>query len=249
MENEGVQAIPELLEVNKSIATLDCTRIILVYSNDRKLERIIESLERNNTLKQLRLKNAEITNSFAVSIASSLMVNRSLMKLDLGKSISGIKFVEAKIISNGLMANKGLVILKLNYSYLDDKSVKAICEALVVNYRLSELSLVRNKFCVKGAEAIGEMLKVNRGLTYLKLCRNKIMDEGAKFISEGLRSNDKLERLNLVRCDITDKGAAALSEALKDNKTLKMLELLYDRISWKFEKAIAEELSTRNLDD
>ena len=99
------------------------------------------------------------------------------------------------------------------------EGLKSICEALVTNTSLTELSLSNCSIEISedNGPALAEMLRRNNTLKVLDLSANSLTDTVCHYISSVLEENTSLRELNLCSCKLTDRGVLSLFTGLNDH--------------------------------
>nr|XP_003227768.1 PREDICTED: protein NLRC3 [Anolis carolinensis] len=180
-------------------------------------------------IQKISLAENQIGNKGAKALARSLMVNRSLVALDLRSNSIGPK--GAKAIADALKINQSLLSLNLENNTMKEDGAKSLAEALVNNHTLMTLQLQKNSIGPQGSKKIAEALKKNWSLKELLLSSNCVGDVGAVALGEGLKINHSLLTLDLQSNSISDAGATALTRALCSNQGLTRLSLRENSIS------------------
>ncbi|XP_042293549.1 NLR family CARD domain-containing protein 3 [Sceloporus undulatus] len=201
-------------------------------------------------IQKVSLAENQIGNKGAKALARSLMVNRSLMALDLRSNSIGPK--GAKALADSLKINQCLLSLNLQNNKIKEDGAKYLAEALASNYTLMTLQLQKNSVGPQGSKKIAEALKKNWSLKELILSSNCVGDVGAMALAEGLKANHTLLTLDLQSNSISDTGITALTKALCSNQGLTRLSLRENSISQEGAQEIGSALranrSLRNLD-
>uniref|UniRef100_A0A8C3RJR3 NLR family CARD domain containing 3 n=1 Tax=Chelydra serpentina TaxID=8475 RepID=A0A8C3RJR3_CHESE len=219
-------------------------------------------------IQKMSLAENQISNKGAKALARSLMVNRSLMVLDLRSNAIGP--TGAKALADALKINQVLLSLNLQNNVIKEDGAKFLAEALLTNHKLTTLHLQKNSIGPQGAKKIAEALKQNgnlrelilqsnsisnagvtaltgalrsnRGLISLNLRENSISQEGAPEIANALRANCTLRNLDLAANLLYDEGVKAIALAMRENQTLMSLHLQWNFIQSKAAKALAQAL-------
>lgn len=201
-------------------------------------------------IQKMSLAENQIGNKGAKALARSLMVNRSLMVLDLRSNAIGPK--GAKALADALKINQVLLSLTLQNNAIKEEGVKFLAEALLTNHKLATLHLQKNAIGPPGARHIAEALKQNRSLRELILSSNCVGDTGSVALAEALQVNHSLTTLDLQSNSISNAGVTALIGALRANRGLVSLNLRENSIGQEGAPEIASALCTnrtlRNLD-
>ncbi|XP_055460746.1 NLR family CARD domain-containing protein 3 [Psammomys obesus] len=191
-------------------------------------------------IQSISLAENQIGNKGARALARSLLVNRSLIILDLRSNAIGPQ--GAKALADALKINRTLTSLSLQSNVIKDDGVRCMAEALVSSQTLSMLQLQKNLIGSVGAQQMADALKQNRSLKELMFSSNTIGDRGATALAEALKVNQGLESLDLQSSAISNPGAAELMRALCTNQTLSRLNLRENSISPEGAQALAQAL-------
>ncbi|XP_048188653.1 NLR family CARD domain-containing protein 3 isoform X2 [Perognathus longimembris pacificus] len=214
-------------------------------------------------IQKISLAENQISNKGAKALAKSLLVNRSLIALDLRSNTIGPQ--GAKALADALRINRTLASLSLQGNRIRDDGAKCMAEALASNQTLSVLHLQNNTIGLMGAQRMADALKQNKSLKELMLSSNSIGDEGGKALAEALKMNQVLQSLELCQVapsgpwashtkgalssvcslqsnSISDTGVAALMGALCTNWTLLSLNLRENSISSEGAQTLARAL-------
>jgi NLR family CARD domain-containing protein 3 len=205
---EGAVALAKALNVNETLKILD------MYWHPRK-------------------KNGVQTGDIvAMSLAEMLLVNKSLISLDLNLfffNFAGLQAFTVALQKNCALERLGLLCDKYNEDYdseedLDDNSEEDVddCDNEYVDYDSDEyvhalVSDIKNIFVNDKTEAICKMLKNNNTLTTLCLYSGGLTTHGVAFIVEGLNHNIVLRSLDLHFNNIGNDGAKVIANMLCTN--------------------------------
>ncbi|XP_029400604.1 NLR family CARD domain-containing protein 3 [Mus pahari] len=195
-------------------------------------------------IQKISLAENQIGNKGAKALARSLLVNRSLVTLDLRSNSIGPP--GAKALADALKINRTLTSLSLQSNMIKDDGVMCMAEALVSNQTISMLQLQKNLIGLTGARQMADALKQNRSLKALMFSSNTIGDRGAIALAEALKVNQGLENLDLQSNSISDMGVTVLMRALCSNQTLSSLNLRENSISPEGAQALAQALCRNN---
>ncbi|XP_077173095.1 NLR family CARD domain-containing protein 3 isoform X2 [Paroedura picta] len=180
-------------------------------------------------IQKISLAENQIGNKGTKALARSLMVNRSLLALDLRSNSIGPQ--GAKALADALKINQRLLSLNLQNNMIKEDGMKPLAEALAGNHTLRTLHLEKNGVGPQGCKRLAEALKKNWGLKELILSGNCLGDAGAAALAEGLKVNHTLLTLDLQSNSISDVGVTALMHALCSNQGLISLNLRENSIS------------------
>ncbi|KAG8145508.1 hypothetical protein E2320_012031 [Naja naja] len=187
-------------------------------------------------IQRISLAENQIGTKGAKALAKSLMVNRSLLALDLQKNEIGPQ--GSKQLAEALKRNWGLKDLILSGNCVGDQGAAALAEGLSLNHTLLTLDLQSNSISDTGVTALTCALCCNQGLTSLNLRENSISQEGAQAIANALRANCTLKNLDLAANLLHDEGIHAIAQALKENQALTSLHLQWNFIQAKAAKSL-----------
>ena len=112
-----------------------------------------------------------------------------------------------------LLQNTSVVrVLELTLNHIGDGGLKRLCEALLTNTTLEELTLA---YCsINSGPLLGQLLSENTSLHHLDLAGDKITD--CRSIAAGLSKNRTLRELWMCNCSLTDKCVEDLSTGLNN---------------------------------
>uniref|UniRef100_A0A663LQ90 NLR family CARD domain containing 3 n=1 Tax=Athene cunicularia TaxID=194338 RepID=A0A663LQ90_ATHCN len=190
-------------------------------------------------IQKLSLAENQISNKGTKALARSLMVNRSLMALDLRSNSIGPTGAKALwLLCTAWLLSSG----SLQHNNIKEDGATFLAEALLTNHRLTTLHLQKNAIGAHGARKIAEALKQNCTLKELTLSSNSVGDNGSVALAEALKVNHSLQNLDLQSNSISSAGVTALTAALCSNKGLINLNLRENSISKEGGPAIAHAL-------
>ncbi len=179
-----------------------------------------ESLQGNDTLKSLNLKNNQIGDAGAESLGDGLGKNTTLTELILWNNQIGD--AGARSLGAGLGKNATLTSLNLGGNQIGDAGAESLGAGLGKNTMLTELILWNNQIGDAGARSLGAGLGKNATLTLLNLNNNQVSGEGAIALGEGLKENTTLKTLGLSVNQINFEGAMELVQLLQPGITLNL---------------------------
>ncbi|XP_066874900.1 NACHT, LRR and PYD domains-containing protein 7 isoform X1 [Kogia breviceps] len=197
-----------------------------VHSDEMLLLLLCEILKHPRcNLQHLRLGSCSDTPQRWADFSSALKINQSLKCLDLTASEfpdEGVKLLCSTLRHPTCFLQK----LSLENCRLTEACCKELSSALIVNQRLTHLSLGKNHLGVGGVKILCEGLSYPEcQLQTLVLCHCNINRHGCKYISKLLQGDSSLTNLDLAFNPIAT-GLCFLSEALKKpNCHLKCLGL------------------------
>ena len=134
---------------------------------------------------------------------------------------------------------------------MSTEGAKVLCNALVHNDELSDLTLMWNNLGNKGCNIIANAVTINQ-LNWsfpfsINLAYNTIGEEGATILANALRTNNLITKLDLKGNNIYCAGASALAASLKFNTVLEELNLQCNGISDRGAIEIADTLAVNNV--
>uniref|UniRef100_A0A8C6XFJ8 NLR family CARD domain containing 3 n=1 Tax=Naja naja TaxID=35670 RepID=A0A8C6XFJ8_NAJNA len=197
---------------------------------------LAKSLMVNRSLLALDLRSNTIGPNGAKALADSLKNNQHLLSLNLQKNEIGPQ--GSKQLAEALKRNWGLKDLILSGNCVGDQGAAALAEGLSLNHTLLTLDLQSNSISDTGVTALTCALCCNQGLTSLNLRENSISQEGAQAIANALRANCTLKNLDLAANLLHDEGIHAIAQALKENQALTSLHLQWNFIQAKAAKSL-----------
>jgi Leucine Rich repeat len=132
IEDDGMQAIADVLKINKSITHLDLSKDFITPNGAIY---IANALEHNTTLLNLNLRCNRIGMEGTVLLAKALNVNETLKVLDIDwhpTKKNGVQSGDAvaTFFAEMLLVNESLISLDLNVLYFSFTGLKAITVAL-----------------------------------------------------------------------------------------------------------------------
>uniref|UniRef100_A0A8C0LQ78 NACHT domain-containing protein n=1 Tax=Canis lupus familiaris TaxID=9615 RepID=A0A8C0LQ78_CANLF len=147
-------------------------------------------------------------------------------------------------LSSSLKINQSLTCLNLTANELPDESAKLLCTTLRhPKCFLQRLSLENCQLTEACCKELSSALIVNQRLTHLSLAKNTLGDDGVKLLCEGLSYPDcQLQMLVLWYCSITSGGCNHLSTLLQQNSNLTHLDLGLNHIGITGLKFLCEAL-------
>eukprot|EP00474_Spongospora_subterranea_P011313 CRZ11771.1 hypothetical protein [Spongospora subterranea] len=144
--------------------------------DDCSIVALLQIVDKNNNLSELRLSSNQITVDGAAELAKTLPSMRQLLLLDLSNDVGS-----------------------RNKNVINDEGLTVLCNAISKNFSLLSLNLVGNNINELDAASIGQVLRLNLTLTHLDLDRNKLGTRGAQILFEALARNKALRHLSLAQ--------------------------------------------------
>ena len=234
---QGLQLISEGLITNTSLVELNLSDCSLVISEENGPV-VTEMLIKNKTLKTLNMsynKGIMISQTSLSYIADGLIMNTSLVELNLSYCSLVISEENGPVVTEMLIKNKTLRTLNMSYNkgiMISQTSLSYIADGLIMNTSLVELNLSYCSLVIseENGPVVTEMLIKNKTLRTLNMSYNKgimISQTSLSYIADGLIMNTSLVELNLSYCSlvISEENGPVVTEMLIKNKTLKTLNL------------------------
>jgi len=218
LNEKETQIIDQLKKNDMHLDTLESVQDNYIY-----LIEIIKALEKNHTLKKLKISDNSFENdivkvlALAIALTEALKVNKTLTTLNF--SNNNLSNVGIEKIAQALETNTSLTSLNISESYrfngyyfnhvIDgDEGAKAIAKALEINKTLKELDISYNLINKEGLTALALALQKNTSLETLVINynnpynptddRNLIKDESyAQLVN-----NTTLKKLDISHNDI-----------------------------------------------
>jgi len=191
--DDGVAALSGGVLRSTSLRLLDLRANAITSTGALSLQGIVG---RSQFLQTLLLGSNELGNLGVVALGRGLnQASCVLQKLDL--SDNGIDHEGACSIASSLLVNKSLEELNLSFNAIGDAGAGAFASGLQRNLTLRCLTLRRNSITNAGALMLAERLPTMNGLKELTLNKNLIDMNGCSALLEALRLNVELEYLSI----------------------------------------------------
>ncbi|KAM9425221.1 NLR family CARD domain-containing protein 3 isoform 2-T2 [Pholidichthys leucotaenia] len=243
------------LTASLNYTTVKCLLPQLLYCSHLRLENnhfkddVMELLgsllsAKDCHIQKISLAENAITNKGAKALSRALLVNRTLISLNLRNNNIGSK--GAKFLAEALKMNQVLTSVNFQNNAIDEKGAQAISEVLQCNRKLVSLNIRKNSIGAGGARRIADALKTNQTLIKLILCSNQLGDKGTVALAEALKVNHTLLSLQLQSNSISNRGMTALTNALRQNHGLVSLNLRENSIGVEGAKNMAHALQQNN---
>jgi hypothetical protein len=204
---EGIKAICEALEQNKTLKELDISGDMFGNSNiggTAGVKHVAKMLGVNGALTKLSLAKNKLWEEGTKFLCDALVGNNTLKELDLsgdssfGRSGSNIGGTAgAKHVANMLLVNGGLTIIGLSGNQL--------C-GIWIDHEGDQ----QGTYTAEGITAIADALRVNGGLTRVDVRNNNIAGDGAEQLAAAVLGNLKIEMFNEI--PIKEMRANSLTE-------------------------------------
>ena len=210
------KVIIEALELNKTLQILDISNNHL---SDEGTVAISESLDKNIGIQVLNLSGNFITDIGTKSIAQLLQSTKTILKaLNLSQNL--ITSQGATRVAEAVILNATLLKLDISCNRLSDEGVAAISDCLKINTMIQELNISSNKITNVGATKIAEALQSNASLTKLDISSNTLLIKGASAISDCLKNNKTLQELNISSAVLASNNRTSNEEVFSPSNTL-----------------------------
>ena len=171
--SEGINNICNSIFKNKN--TLTELLINDTKCNDFCVCNIVNMLKNNKKLIIFTFIGNKFTNKGIDKILSILRMNNTLRQISLGNPyINSGAFVN---LADYLAFNKGLIILEIKSSKLNDDILKKLSKILVYNNYLINMHLVDNWLTYEGIVYMGQYLNKNKSINQIKVLLNANRDE------------------------------------------------------------------------
>ena len=204
---------------------LQCHTLV-IFDNRCDIPLLAEALRVNTILKEFSMPLPWYSpgDIYAVSLARTLQVNQTLVKINLTSKL--ISAVGVQQLVDALMVNSTLRDLILAGNMLKDDSAGILAEYLKANKALVCLNLMANGITDRGAICLAESLRHNTTLEILVLAGNlSFGNRGVLSLCETLKINNTLGTVDLSGTSIDDVGIMSLLKAVRDRTTLTSLNL------------------------
>jgi len=186
----------------------------------------------NTSLMSLKLLHNHIGTAGAKPLAAALLVNNSLVEVNLDGFALPVK---------ELKGTEPVDSLNFSGQELNVASAVVIGALVGVNASITSLNVSENKIGAEGLKPLADALHTNKSLTELNVCLNDIGPEAGKPLADALRVNESLKNLNMSfnrLCGVnmrgegfyTDEGIAAISDAMLDKCCLTRFDVSYNHL-------------------
>jgi len=229
LTDKDFEALFEALYYNRGVR-----RVYLSGNRFKEKLRAALWISTSTTLTHLHLSDCGITDEGAIGIADGLLLNHSVIYLDLSEN----RIEEQGIVAFAWMLQENSTLESLilashpttlqgTHQWIEASEVMA--EALRINQTLKALDLSHRQSL--DMTLLLEGLKENRALVTLDCWRTNVKTEGATVLSYALAYHPTLRNLCLHNCCIDEDGLDLIAQALAMNDTLRTLDLSFNPIS------------------
>ena len=226
--------------------------------HDDDLNKLVNLIKENNTpIKDLKLKNNEISAEGSKYISDLIKNAKNLKILDLSYNdlkSEGVKNICNAIISsennslqqlilngnrcndycsddifNMLINSKNLIILNLSVNFFTNKGIDKILSSLRKNNTLKQLSVGENKIDHRAFSNLPNYLKFNKSLTVLEIKSSRLNDKSLYELSKVFGQNNSLGNLNLIDNNLEFEGIAKFGQYTSKNNNINEIKLLNNK--------------------
>nr|XP_051685771.1 NACHT, LRR and PYD domains-containing protein 2 [Oryctolagus cuniculus] len=241
---DQVDVLPALCEVLRHpYCRLQYLQLASCSATTQQWAALALALAENQSLMFLNLTAVELLDTGAKLLCVALRHPRCLLQR---LSLESCHLTEAscKELSSALIVNQRLTHLSLAENDLGDGGVKVLCEGLSYpECCLQTLVLWCCNVTSEGCAALSRLLQQTSSLTHLDLGLNHIGLAGLRFLCEALKDPCcNLQCLWLWGCSIPPFSCADLSSALAINQTLVSLDLGQNSLGFSGVKMLCEAL-------
>jgi hypothetical protein len=174
------------------------------------------------TIVNLMLRHTYINGSGLGFIAQALERNNSLQELDIGHN--EFESIDVESLATSLVKNKSLVKLDLDDISLEDDAITAIANMVHLqqpNGTFRKLILGQSFWSNEALFTLSNLFSI---LYEVDLCHSVITNDGAQYLAKALEKPDcVITKLNLTGIEIDYDGVIRLGDAFYTNKSLEQL--------------------------
>lgn len=160
---------------------------------DKEALLLTDVLEKNTTIKSLKLYGDEISAIAMVALANALTLNKTLESLILSRCI--ITAEVGKAFEHSLALNKKLKELRLDIKPISYEAMLSLTNALKENTSLKEVSFDFEKLPYEGLPLLADVVVQNKTINNFSLNDDDISDEGKMLFLNALKFNNTLFEL------------------------------------------------------
>ena len=190
LSSNSVASIMEGLLQNSTIQDLSTWRSHFSEENCMSLASLLQQAECQ--LRELDIRDCNISGEGAVHLAAALINNHSLAELDISFNPIG-----ASAFGDMVRNNTALTRLNLNWCGITSEGCVQLAAGLTENTTLQTLRMSGNSIGVEGAKALSKVIEENKTLRRLFLCRDDSLEEGVDSLLASLQNNTTLLLLSL----------------------------------------------------
>ncbi|KAM9312391.1 NACHT, LRR and PYD domains-containing protein 3-like [Gastrophryne carolinensis] len=262
--------LASVLLTNRSLTRLDLSENHL---EDSGVTRLCKGLRDSRCpLQELSLSLCDLSPLCCDVLASALLTNKSLIKLDLSQNnledsgvtrlCEGLRDPRCHLQElslqkcglsplccdvSALLTNRSLTKLDLSQNHLEDSGVTRLCEGLRdPRCPLQELRLQKCGLTHLCCDVLGSALLTNPSLIKLDLSQNHLEDSGVTRLCQGLgHPCFSLQELSLQKCDLSSVSCDVIGSALLTNRSLTKLDLSENCLKYAGERRLCKGLRNR----
>ncbi|KAF0522125.1 Protein NLRC3 [Gigaspora margarita] len=183
-------------------------RLLNIFIDVPKEQKLLNALSKNTRLRSLYLLNNRLGKKAGETIAQILLKNKKLTSLNISTNSVELEIQGVEALAHALSENKTLLSLTLSNDSLTSEGGTILANALYNNETLTSLDLggkypnaseytYFNKIRMEGATELANVLRENKALTSLNLSGNRI-SLGLAPLLDALTTNRNLTSLNLT---------------------------------------------------
>ena len=253
LSQTSLSYIADGLIMNTSLVELNMSYCSLVISEENGPV-VTEMLIKNKTLRTLNLSNNKgimISQTSLSYIADGLIMNTSLVELNMSYCSLVISEENGPVVTEMLIKNKTLKTLSLSdykgEGMILDSGLSYIAEGLKRNSALEELTLIN--VTAQGGKSLATAIATNNSIALIRLninCLEITKESGPTFVNM-LQQNGSLDFIsfNFSR-RLSDVGVSFIAEGLQKNTTVRSMHLHGCNITSSGAKCLAEMLKVNS---
>lgn len=237
----------DLLQKNQSVQRLQLFSMISQesYFGVPQIMRLVHSIQLNelSVLRKLRLPWNNLQHEAGTLLGEFLATRECpLEELDLSFNPALFGGSAVSTLANALMVNQRLTCLSLERTSIGPGGAILLANALKVNKTLRMLNVSSNELKKEGVSSLAESLCINRTLRHLDVGYNDFYD--VDFFLKPMSINTSLKSLNLSGMCSSGPWVNDIGEMIRQNSSLQKLHL--DDCDWHIARwePIAEALLT-----
>ena len=203
----------------------------LSYNSLSKLDslKILKGMKNISSLVTINVSHNKITDEAAEELATVLLCNTKLEKLDL--SFNDLSTTDIVKIFKGMENILNLKEINIGYNMITDYAADSIATVLSHNSKLETFDMSSNYLGSKGCTKIFNGMRNVIYLRNLVISHNKITAEATVSIAAVLSHNTKLKQLDISYNDLQTPGAIQIFQGIKHTSTLTKLNIAHNMIT------------------